>query len=71
MLQVIQKGKSVFTIKHFSTWGGLKCFQVSIFNIHRFSIGERLKTISVEVPRLPQAAVKVGMGFGQLLQFAI
>ena len=24
-----------------------------------YSIGERLKTVSVEVPRLPQAAVKV------------
>ena len=71
MLQVSQKEKSVFTIKHNSTWGGLIYFEVSIFNIHCFSIGERLKTISVEVPRLPQAAVKVRMGFGLLLQFAI
>ena len=69
MLQVNQKEKSVFTIKYFSTWGGLK-YQYS-FNIHCFSIGERLKTISVEVPRLPQAAVKVRMGFELLLQFAI
>ena len=71
MLQVSQKEKSVFTTKYFSTWGGLKYFEVTVFNIHFFSIGERLKTISVEVPRLPQAAVKVRMGFGLFLQFAI
>ena len=36
-----------------------QCYNVTVLQRQCYSIGERLKTVSVDVPRLPQAAVKV------------